>query len=74
MFLFNENMVNVLTLLTTINGYLPQGAPTSPVLSNMVCFQLDNQLRNFTSVASYADFLSTSSSFIFGRIKRLQAS
>ncbi len=66
MFLFNENMVNVLTLLTTINGHLPQGAPTSPILSNMVCFQLDNQLRNWSELhqityTRYADDLTFSS-------------
>ena len=66
MFLFNENMVNVLTLLTTINGHLPQGAPTSPVLSNMVCFQLDNQLKNWSeqhqiTYTRYADDLTFSS-------------
>jgi RNA-directed DNA polymerase len=31
----------------TGNGPLPQGAPTSPVLSNMICSSLDNQLDAF---------------------------
>ena len=26
------------------NGHLPQGAPSSPVLSNMICFRLDKKL------------------------------
>ena len=65
-FPFNENMVNAFTLLTTINGYLPQGAPTSPVLSNMVCFKLDNQLehwckQNEITYTRYADDLTFSS-------------
>jgi RNA-directed DNA polymerase len=30
--------------LCCVNGYLPQGAPTSPLLSNLVCRGLDHQL------------------------------
>lgn len=30
--------------LCTYNGYLPQGAPTSPYLSNIVCLKLDKRL------------------------------
>ena len=30
--------------LCCIHGHLPQGAPTSPVLSNMICFRLDKEL------------------------------
>lgn len=34
----------VLANLCTLNGFLPQGAPTSPALSNMVCIRLDKRL------------------------------
>lgn len=34
----------VVARLCCYNGYLPQGAPTSPVLSNMICFRLDTAL------------------------------
>lgn len=30
-----------------VDGHLPQGAPTSPVLSNMICFRLDRELLTF---------------------------
>lgn len=41
-------------------GHLPQGAPTSPALSNLVCRQLDEEIYNLCSVSGcsfsrYAD-------------------
>lgn len=33
--------------LCCANGHLPQGAPTSPLLSNMICFSLDRDLLGF---------------------------
>jgi len=35
--------------LCTYNNELPQGAPTSPILSNMVCYQLDVELMRFAA-------------------------
>ena len=48
-------------------GVLPQGAPTSPVVSNMVCGPLDIELRRFAAkhhchYTRYADDISLSSS------------
>jgi hypothetical protein len=34
-----------LTLLTTYRGSLPQGAPTSPALSNVINFEMDKALE-----------------------------
>ena len=70
LFDFNENTINVLTLLTTIDGYLPQGAPTSPVLSNLICLNLDLELadwcaNNEITYTRYADDLTFSSNNIF---------
>lgn len=47
------------------NGYLPQGAPTSPILSNMVCGRLDSALIRFSranglTYTRYADDLTFS--------------
>lgn len=65
-FNFNDQIATALTLLTTYEGKLPVGAPTSPVLSNFVCHQLDSDLINFSSNHSlsftrYADDLTFSS-------------
>lgn len=36
---------SVIAHLTTVNGRLPQGSPSSPVISNMMCASLDYELR-----------------------------
>lgn len=41
-----EDLADLLTLLTTYRGGLPQGAPTSPGLSNFVNVGLDTQLTS----------------------------
>lgn len=65
-FNFNEQIANALTLLTTYEGKLPIGAPTSPVISNFICHQLDRDLINFCknnqlTFTRYADDLTFSS-------------
>lgn len=41
---------SVIAHLTTVNGHLPQGAPSSPVISNMICASLDRQLNSLARV------------------------
>jgi len=65
-FEFDNQLANALTLLTTYNGFLPAGAPTSPVISNFVCDQLDADLIGFAennglAYTRYADDLTFSS-------------
>jgi len=55
-----EPIAATIAHLCTLNGALPQGAPTSPVLSNMICKNLDRQLHklainNRASYSRYAD-------------------
>ncbi|MDR1115262.1 MAG: reverse transcriptase family protein [Tannerella sp.] len=65
-FNFSEQIATALTLLTTYEAKLPTGAPTSPILSNFVCLELDADLRNFCrenqlQFTRYADDLTFSS-------------
>ncbi|RNL38027.1 reverse transcriptase domain-containing protein [Paraeggerthella hongkongensis] len=71
-FSFPEDVANLLTELVCYKGSLPQGAPTSPILSNMICYRLDKQLVSYAAknklvYTRYADditFSSTSRSAI----------
>ena len=40
----DDDTARLLTLLTTLDGGLPQGAPTSPALSNLVNVELDGRV------------------------------
>ncbi len=40
-----SNVSTVLAQICCFSNKLPQGAPTSPIVSNMVCARLDSQLR-----------------------------
>ena len=60
-----QNVSTVLAHLCCFKGYLPQGAPTSPVISNMICAQMDSQLQrlakaNRSTYSRYADDLTFS--------------
>ncbi|MBZ0162883.1 MAG: trypsin-like peptidase domain-containing protein [Notoacmeibacter sp.] len=62
-----DNCVASITArLCCYNSHLPQGAPTSPVLSNMICFRLDRELLAFAKgtrciYTRYADDITFSS-------------
>jgi RNA-directed DNA polymerase len=43
-FEFPEDSALVIARVVTSKNRLPMGAPTSPVLSNLVCFEMDHQL------------------------------
>jgi len=47
-FNFNEEVSSTLANICVLDGKLPQGAPTSPVISNIVCWSLDKYLEKFT--------------------------
>jgi len=41
----SHKVAKLLTTLTTFNGHLPQGAPTSTALSNLVLYSIDAPIR-----------------------------
>lgn len=41
---FSDREIKAIAELCCYDGYLPQGSPASPVLSNLVCYPLDVQL------------------------------
>lgn len=59
-------VADIIARLCCVNDHLPQGAPTSPVLSNMICFRLDTELLHAAKAARsiytrYADDITFSS-------------
>lgn len=62
-----DKVATVLAQICCNDNELPQGAPTSPVVANMICARLDNELRRFAqscrcAFSRYADDLSFSTS------------
>jgi RNA-directed DNA polymerase len=47
----NQRVSEIVARLCCSRGHLPQGAPTSPVLSNMICYRLDTDLLNVAKTA-----------------------
>lgn len=61
----SPDVARILTNLCTNDGCLPQGAPTSPILSNLLCRKLDSRLfrwarENGYTYTRYADDLTFS--------------
>lgn len=60
-----ERVATVLAQICCFDNQLPQGAPTSPIVSNMVCARLDSQLKRLAremkcTYTRYADDLTFS--------------
>lgn len=75
-----EQIAYTIANICSEDGYLPQGAPTSPVLTNIICQRLDIRLQQLAMKSNavysrYADDITFSSSnYIFTNkfIKRVQ--
>lgn len=70
---YKKEVAVLLTNLCCLHGSLPQGAPTSPTLSNMVMIDFDNNISNFTRdkkirYTRYADDMTFSGDFNPGQI------
>jgi RNA-directed DNA polymerase len=46
-----RRVAEIVARLACYDGHLPQGAPTSPVLSNMICYRLDTELLRIAKSA-----------------------
>jgi RNA-directed DNA polymerase len=62
----NQDVSTILAQICCHNGKLPQGAPTSPIISNMICAKLDSNLKqlareNQCDYSRYADDITFSS-------------
>ncbi|WP_407439885.1 retron St85 family RNA-directed DNA polymerase [Lelliottia sp.] len=44
---YSSNMSYFLTSICTLDGVLPQGSPTSPTLSNLICLRLDERIGRY---------------------------
>lgn len=53
-FFFNPELAELLTKLTTYSGRLPMGSPTSPVLSNFACREMDEALMKTAEKLEWA--------------------
>jgi RNA-directed DNA polymerase len=67
---FSNDTANVLTKLTTLKGVLPQGAPSSPVIANLVILDMIREISSFVrpfgiTFTSYVDDLCFSSNSNF---------
>jgi RNA-directed DNA polymerase len=63
----NKSVATVLAQICCHENVLPQGAPTSPIISNMICAKMDSQLRRLAVkhrcvYTRYADDLTFSTS------------
>lgn len=63
---FNTEVSTVLAQIVTINGKLAQGSPTSPIISNMICYDMDKYiyklcLNHNCNYTRYADDITISS-------------
>lgn len=62
----DSRVASIVARICCHHGHLPQGAPTSPILSNMICFRLDKDLLAFAKetrciYTRYADDITFSS-------------
>lgn len=62
---YSSDLSNALATLCCFNNYLPQGAPTSPYIANILCGKLDRRINSFCqknnfTYTRYADDLTIS--------------
>ncbi len=73
---YNDNISTILAELCTFKWQLPQGAPTSPMISNLIASSLDRRLAGFCKkknllYSRYADDITISGGKVLPRYKTL---
>ncbi|MHC1754298.1 MAG: retron St85 family RNA-directed DNA polymerase [Methanosarcina sp.] len=73
---YNNHISTILAELCTFNWQLPQGAPTSPMISNLIASRLDKRLAGFCKkkkllYSRYADDITISGGKVLPRYKTL---
>ena len=73
---YTDELSRLFAGLCTYRGFLPQGAPTSPAISNMVCRRLDLRLGKFCekydlTYTRYADDITISGDYDFLKYKNI---
>jgi hypothetical protein len=68
-FYFSNRLSSIITGIVTYENTLPQGSPTSPVISNMICRKLDKDLIRLAKVnnwiySRYADDITISTNVL----------
>lgn len=65
LFQIPEDVADFLANAVTFNGALPVGAPTSPILSNLILMDLDNEFVKFSNItySRYSDDIVLSTNF-----------
>ena len=51
---FSFPLACVLTEVTTYHGCLPQGAPSSPYIANLICYSLDSEMEEFCAMKDWS--------------------
>lgn len=73
---YSKSVAVLLAKLSTLNNCLPQGAPTSPALSNLISHRIDKRfssfaIKNKVRYTRYADDITFSGNFNVGNLIRL---
>lgn len=71
---YTRELSNFFAEICTLNGVLPQGAPTSPALANLKCIKLDKRLQKLSerlnvTYTRYADDITISGDYNLCKIK-----
>lgn len=75
---FSSEIALTLSKISTLNNKLAQGFPTSPIIANIVCIQMDKDIQEFckshnATYTRYADDISISSDSFFQDKKQIES-